>query len=974
MNQNEKQCTLLIAYETSFSKESEIQEKLESKDDDTKIESLKSLISLICGGESFPKLLMPVIKYCLHSENHTLKKLLLLYWEAVDKKNKEGQLLHEMILVCNAMKNNLTHPNEYIRGSTLRFLCRIREAEILESLIPSITANLEHRHSYVRKNAVLTVAMIAEAFPDLIPDAADLIDKFLYAETNPAAKRNAFMMLLQLDTDRAVKYLDTVLQTLSTLGESFQLSVLELIRNVCRTQPQLKAGYLRAIYNLLQGQANSVTFEGANVLVQLSSAPTAVRAAIAAYTHLLTTESDNNIKLIILARLTQLKKRHGPILQEMIMDILNSLSSPNIDIRRKTLELALELVSPRNVDDVVSLLKKELVKTEAPDYGKVDAYRKLLVETMHACAVRFPDVVSTVVTLLLNYLGDDNAAAALDVIYFVREIVQEYPTLREQILSKVIESFDDIKSSEVYRVTLWILGEYCLESILLQQAIQAIRNSIGSILFIQPKLDEDKKDEQQQSQTSQQKQSPAPTPSSASSSSSSSSSSSGKKAGPVVLADGTYASQSAVATEKPSSSSASSSSSHSGKSNSSLRTLLLGGDWFLAACLSAAYSKLILRFASFAGLGTPDANEEIAKGLLYMTALLRYGNHSSCSKSIDPDATQRITSCLRVLLDPSSSQNVFDDQSRHAFATMLTQQRKNAPGAQQKKNVEVVKQADDLIQIRQLKGPRGTDDDVFDDESSSDVSKLVGRSGPFTGDIASKLSRIYQLTGFSDGVYAEAQLTVQDYDIVLDMTVQNKTTATLQNLTVELHTSGDLKVVERPQTYTLAPNGSQAISVTIKLSSTESGIIFGNIVYDNALGTTRSIVVLNNIHMDVIDYISPATCSDVAFRAMWAEFEWENKVAVNTEFSDLALYLAHIIKITNMKCLTPDLSLSGDSAFLAANLYARSMFGEDALMNVSVEKQRSGKVVGYIRIRSKTQGIALSLGDKITARQRNAKA
>jgi hypothetical protein len=40
------------------------------------------------------------------------------------------------------LKNNLTHPNEYVRGSTLRFLCKIKEVEILESLIPSVTANL----------------------------------------------------------------------------------------------------------------------------------------------------------------------------------------------------------------------------------------------------------------------------------------------------------------------------------------------------------------------------------------------------------------------------------------------------------------------------------------------------------------------------------------------------------------------------------------------------------------------------------------------------------------------------------------------------------------------------------------------------------------------------------------------------------------------------------------------------------------
>ena len=57
---------------------------------------------------------------------------------------------------------------------------------------------------------------------------------------------------------------------------------------------------------------------------------------------------------------------------------------------------------------------------------------------------------------------------------------------------------------------------------------------------------------------------------------------------------------------------------------------------------------------------------------------------------------------------------------------------------------------------------------------------------------------------------------------------------------------------------------------------------------------------------------------------------------------------------------------TGTSGYLAANLYAKSVFGEDALVNLSVEKQADGKLAGYIRIRSKTQGIALSLGDKIT--------
>lgn len=54
------------------------------------------------------------------------------------------KLLHEMILVCNALRNDLNHPNEYVRGSMLRFLCKLREPELLEPLVPSIKVSPLH--------------------------------------------------------------------------------------------------------------------------------------------------------------------------------------------------------------------------------------------------------------------------------------------------------------------------------------------------------------------------------------------------------------------------------------------------------------------------------------------------------------------------------------------------------------------------------------------------------------------------------------------------------------------------------------------------------------------------------------------------------------------------------------------------------------------------------------------------------------
>ena len=166
----------------------------------------------------------------------------------------------------------------------------------------------------------------------------------------------------------------------------------------------------------------------------------------------------------------------------------------------------------------------------------------------------------------------------------------------------------------------------------------------------------------------------------------------------------------------------------------------------------------------------------------------------------------------------------------------------------------------------------------LEDEVQDDLKRATGE---FTkdGDDANKLNRILQLTGFSDPVYVEAYVTVHHYDIVLDVTVINRTKETLQNLCLELATMGDLKLVKRPQNYTLAPESSKQIKANIKVSSTETGVIFGNIVYETSSNVLeRNFIVLNNIHVDIMDYISPASYADVAFRTMWAEFEWENKV------------------------------------------------------------------------------------------------
>ena len=43
---------------------------------------------------------------------------------------------------------------------------------------------------------------------------------------------------------------------------------------------------------------------------------------------------------------------HERVLQDLVMDILRVLASPDLEVRKKTLSLVLDLISPRNVEEV----------------------------------------------------------------------------------------------------------------------------------------------------------------------------------------------------------------------------------------------------------------------------------------------------------------------------------------------------------------------------------------------------------------------------------------------------------------------------------------------------------------------------------------------------------------------------------------------------------------------------------------------
>uniref|UniRef100_A0AAF5PWQ8 Coatomer subunit beta n=1 Tax=Wuchereria bancrofti TaxID=6293 RepID=A0AAF5PWQ8_WUCBA len=958
MSSGELPCYTLIHVPSDFEIPSEVQlkEKFEKGDIKTKTDALKKLIMMIMNGEKIGQgMMMQVIRFCLPTSDHTIKKLLLLFFEIVPKTTSDGKLLHEMILVCDAYRKDLQHPNEFIRGSTLRFLCKLREPELLEPLMPAIRSCLEHRHAYVRRNAVLAIFTIYRNFEFLIPDAPELISTVLNSEQDASCKRNAFMMLLHVDQNRALDYLSEVIDQVTTFGDILQLIIVELIYKVCHANPPERTRFIRCVYNLLQSSSPAVKYEAAGTLITLSSAPTAIKAAASAYIDLIVKESDNNVKLIVLDRLVELlsSPTSEKVLRELVMDILRVLSASDLEVRKKTLKLALDLVSSRNVEEMVMYLKKEVGRSSDGTAEEAERYRQMLVRTLHSTTVKFPDVAANILPVLMEFLSEDSENAAQDVLVFVRETVQRLPHLRPVVLAQLLDVFGNVHSAQVFRSGLWILGEYCESAESVMKVMQFIRKSFGELPIVEKEMQTISGDEIMDGKN---ENSAAEVTS---------------KTRQLVTADGTYATQSALSAVKT----------EMTENKALLRRFLLNGNFFLASSLATTLIKLVFNYSKFMQDKTDKINSFAGEALFMIASIISLGKSGLAKTNATEDDLDHLGMSVKVLCEKwPDAEAVFLRKCRDSLELMLESKSKNERFESETANRTVQVEVDRTILFTQLAprigdGVTGTEN-LFD-LSLSQALGTVAKSPKF--DFASsKLGKVKQLAGFSDPVYAEAYINVNQYDIVLDVLIVNQTNDTLQNVCLELSTIGDIKLLDKPTPLTLAPRDFSNIKATVKVASTENGVIFSTIAYDVRGSTSdRNCVYLEDIHIDIMDYIVPGNCTDTEFRHMWAEFEWENKVNVNTPITDLRTFLTHLSTVTNMKLLTTDAALEGECGFLAANFCAHSIFGEDALANVSIEKTNpldpDSPIIGHIRIRAKSQGMALSLGDKINFAQKERK-
>ena len=211
--------------------------------------------------------------------------------------------------------------------------------------------------------------------------------------------------------------------------------------------------------------------------------------------------------------------------------------------------------------------------------------------------------------------------------------------------------FFSIRSSRVCGTCLWIVGEFSLTTAQIEESLETLKQSLGPTPFFTQKkkhsqweADPEEDDQATRDQYGKRHFGEA----------SHDSMKEQKKKGPVVLADGSYATQTASSADVRALAEA---------QVPNLRALVLAGDFFLASVVSTTLTKLAMRYiniAADAGVAPADANRLHAECMLYIVCMIRLGESGETPTPMDSDSNDRMMVCIKTLAKPLSKRIKHD--------------------------------------------------------------------------------------------------------------------------------------------------------------------------------------------------------------------------------------------------------------------------------------------------------------------------
>ena len=345
----------------------------------------------------------------------------------------------------------------------------------------------------------------------------------------------------------------------------------------------------------------------------------------------------------------------------------------------------------------------------------------------------------------------------------------------------------------------------------------------------------------------------------------------------------------------------------------------------------------------------------------------------------DPDNTNHIKMCLKFLL--SNNNKIYEEWNSYMqkYETNLKIAQDKAKLEQElskQKNLNYKNnQPDDYISFRHCKIYDPDNPDVLEDnpnisinQNSSQDSDFSTEQNSVSRESDSKRRRFVEvLSGTEDPLFVESEVNIYTFDLSIDFTIKNKSKNALQNVSLQLVVPKEFSIIEKPPIFTLEPNEVVHVRSSVKFTKTINAYIFGQISFNNFKGE-NSFMHLSGIFIELLSTYKE-NISDLDFRKNWSDYTWEHNVMIvsrKQKFSECVNELIEGLKMTLVSPRSLDM-INDEYPFMVANLYAKTKLGENALVNLSVERSKDNKIIGTCVIRSKTKDFMTGLGEKIKA-------
>lgn len=393
-------------------------------------------------------------------------------------------------MVTATIQADLRSDNFLIVCTALQAISRCAGPELVTVFLPQVVAALRHDRDYVKKKALLALHRLLQLDSSIAPDVErHLIDKLGYKE--PSVMVAALCGLDELARANPkpyrnlVHYFTNILKQASEgkLGRGWdyhrapapfvQIKLLRLLallgagdQEASENMKAIIIEVWRRADSLASTVGNALVFECVKVATTIHFDDSLLAMSLQSAQRFLNLKENNNLRCAGIDILSRLVDGDPARVEQYQLAIVECLRSPDVTLKRRTLDLLFKMAGPGNVEVVAEEVLAYL-KEGGDDVGPRKQAAVQLVEIAEELAPSSLWLVETLTSLLE---GDVAPAKAADTLLKVvaEGIEGEGPDVHAALERSVVNKFLDLLDrpklpSLLLRVACLILGQYSLQ-------------------------------------------------------------------------------------------------------------------------------------------------------------------------------------------------------------------------------------------------------------------------------------------------------------------------------------------------------------------------------------------------------------------------------------------------------------------------------------------------------------------------------